>query len=76
MSELNGLYIDGRWVYQNGSILEIIEHKGTLEGSHIVRKRRSAPDKNYPIIGQRIKISTSYKPKNHQEVKIVLTNPA
>jgi len=53
MSDLRDLQIDGQWVNQNGSILEVIEHKGTLEGSYISRKGRSASGKNYPLIGQR-----------------------
>ena len=53
MSELSQFCIEGKWINQNGSVLELIEDKGKLDGSYVSRKGRSAAGKSYPLMGQR-----------------------
>ncbi|MFN3237814.1 MAG: avidin/streptavidin family protein [Pseudomonadales bacterium] len=43
--------ISGRWVNQNGSIVEFEEQQGVLSGVYISRKGRSAAGKQYPLTG-------------------------
>ncbi len=43
--------ISGRWVNQNGSVVEFDEHEGVLTGHYVSRKGRSASGKRYPLSG-------------------------
>ncbi|MCG8435844.1 MAG: avidin/streptavidin family protein [Gammaproteobacteria bacterium] len=43
--------IDGRWINQNGSILELVENEGVITGVYCSRKGRAVSGKQYPIHG-------------------------
>lgn len=45
--------INGSWVNQNGSVMELDDNNGVITGSYISRKGRSAAGKRYPIQGKR-----------------------
>ncbi|MCR9259003.1 MAG: avidin/streptavidin family protein [Pseudomonadaceae bacterium] len=53
MSEPAQMLIDGEWVNQNGSTVELREHNGVLSGHYLSRKGRSAAGKKYPLSGIR-----------------------
>lgn len=43
--------VSGRWINQNGSVLDIEVASGTLTGNYCSRKGRSASGKVYPLVG-------------------------